>query len=164
MKFLTSTITLLFIIIGCNAPKKGTSNDGSLASNAQILLNDTSIIFSFEQTACYGTCPVHKIVVRKNGTATYHGERHVAQIGDYTAQVSKEQMELVYQKADEFHFFELDSNYSANMTDLPTTIITIANDRKSHTVSAYGEYPKNLKEFISFLGLEWQSIVWVKNK
>ncbi|MGB1003298.1 MAG: DUF6438 domain-containing protein [Salibacteraceae bacterium] len=136
------------------------SNTGKHISS----LTDSSIIFSFEQTACFGTCPVHKMVVYHNRYATYQGKRHVAQIGNYFATLSPAQIAHIYQKAEDLDFFTLDTNYSANMTDLPTTIITVNNGTQNKTVSAYGSYPANLQKFMEFLGINLQSIVWTKIK
>ncbi|MFT6801167.1 MAG: hypothetical protein ACJA2N_000333 [Salibacteraceae bacterium] len=162
MKYLTSVLLLSFTIIGCQSQKMA-SNDSDISSILHSL-TDSSIIISLEQTACYGTCPVHKIVVLKNGYASYHGERHVAQIGDYYATFTPEQIDLIYVKANQFHFFELEKEYTAPMTDLPTTLIFIATDSLKNAVSAYGEYPKNLEDFIAFLGQDLQKIVWTKKK
>src|SRR5437868_598498 len=38
---------------------------------------------SFERTPCFGTCPVDKLVLRADGTATYTGTRYVERMGEY---------------------------------------------------------------------------------
>jgi hypothetical protein len=159
MKYITSFILFTLLIIGCRNQKAT-----SISDTTSVALSDSSVIISFEQTACYGTCPVHKVTVLKNGFATYHGERHVAQIGDYDATLSKEQINDIYTKASELDFFNLDSVYTANMTDLPTTLIQINTGKQNNSVSAYGNYPENLQKFIAFLGRDLQKVVWTKKK
>lgn len=162
MRFLASILIGSIAIIGCQS-KKMASND-SAVTEITTPLSDSTVIISFEQTACYGTCPVYKITVLKNGYATYHGDRHVAQIGDYFATLTEEQINGIYSKANELHFFDLKERYTTNMTDLPTSRIQINTGIKEHKVSAYGEYPENLQNFIAFLGNDFQKVVWTKKK
>lgn len=161
MKYVTSIFIIILVGIGCQNQKKTSNTTNPVAAT---VLSDSTVIISLEQTACYGTCPVYKITVLKNGYATYHGSRHVAQIGDYYATISEEQIARIYAMATEKEYFSLNKAYTANMTDLPTTRITINNGVHNHSVSAYGNYPENLQQFIIFLGNDFQQVVWTKKK
>lgn len=160
MRFIAVILVALLFVIGCRSTKTTSDNNSSSTPS----LTDSTVIFSFEQTACLGTCPVHKIVVLQNHYATYLGRQNVAQIGEYYANISDSQLERIFLKAEELNFFELDSIYSAQMTDMPTTIIELNSGKKNHKVTAQGVYPKNLQSFIAFLGNDLQSIVWTKVK
>lgn len=162
MKLFSITILLFLFFMGCSANKGTASSESSSAHT--LVLSDTSIVISFEQTACFGTCPVHKMVIRKNGVSSYHGDRNVNKVGDFSTQVSEQQIQDIYLKAEELGFHTLKANYTAAMTDLPTTFITITSATKTHTVSAYGAYPDQLSTFIQYLFSTTQEIDWLPSK
>ncbi len=161
MRLLSTSFIILIFFMGCSA-QKGIAPPDEATSQNITKLTDSTLVISFEQTACYGSCPVHKIEILHNGSATYHGERNVAQIGDYYATVSSTDIQTVYAKAEELGFFSLKPEYTSNITDLPTTLITITSPTKSHSVKAYGPIPQKLQDFIAFLGNHYQKVVWTK--
>ena len=161
MKLFSASLIILIFFMGCSA-QKSTASLEDTTNLTPSTLSDSTLVISFEQTACYGTCPVQKIEVLHNGFATYHGQRNVAQIGDYFASVSSKEIQEVYAKANELDFFSLDVNYTSTISDLPTTLITITTSSQSHSVKAYGPIPQNLQDFIAFLGNHFQKVVWTK--
>lgn len=160
MKLFSASFIILIILIGCSAQKSTASLDNTTKDTPS--LSDTSIIISFEQTACLGTCPVHKLVILNNGMATYHGERNVNNIGDFTLQFSPKEIQNIYSKAEELNFFDLEEEYTAQMTDFPTSYIRIVTPNQSQSVKAYGSYPENLEKLISFLFEKTQEKNWDK--
>tara|TARA_R110002050_G_scaffold102774_1_gene211628 strand:+ start:75138 stop:75635 length:498 start_codon:yes stop_codon:yes gene_type:complete len=118
------------------------------------------VAISFEQTACFGTCPVHKMVIYGQGHATYHADRHTKKQGDFIAGLTPEQMIAIFKKANELSFFELEDEYTGNITDLPTTVIYLNDGTRKKKVTAYYDYPENLKEFIKYLSILTQETEW----
>ncbi len=160
MKLFSTFISIVLIFAGCSATKSTASSENT--SNPS--LSDSSIIISFEQTACYGTCPVHKMVILNNGKATYFGDRHVTNLGYFSANLTPQQIQDIYSKAKQLEFFKLASVYTAAMTDFPTSKLTIITPTQNHSVIAYGEYPENLSQFIRYLYTTSQNIDWKKVK
>ncbi len=153
---------LLLVVTSCN-PQKEVVSVPTPPNPPAPELSTKLMVVSFEQTACYGTCPVHKMEIFGKGFATYKGDRNVKQTGDLIGSFSPEQLQEILAKANELKFFELEKEYTASMTDLPTTIISINNGTQKHTVIAYANYPDNLKLFITYLFDVSQNTTWTSN-
>ena len=165
MKATISTIWVIFLLFAtsCNTSKQATeTKTANTDSKTESQANQP--IISFEQTACFGTCPVHKMEIFKNGTAVYLANRNVKTKGKFKITLPKNQVQQILDKAQELNFFELKDEYTANMTDLPTTIIYINDGKNQHKVVAYTGYPENLKEFIKYLYEFTQSVEWEGEK
>ena len=156
-------VILILMITSCNTKKTTTSSTASEAKST-IETKANLPVISFEQTACFGTCPVHKMEVFADGSATYTAGRNVKLKGKFSVNLPKEQIQAIFLKANELHFFDLEKEYTAKMTDLPTTIIYINDGDKSHNVIAYTGYPENLKEFIQYLFNFTQKTEWEGEK
>lgn len=161
MGHLPSLLFVLLVFIGCtNQNEAAYSTD----SKSRDTLDVNEIVVSFEQTACFGTCPVHKMEIFGNGNAKYHGDRNVKFAGDFIAHVSPKQLAEIIDRANAINFFELKAEYTAPVTDLPTSIIYIRDGKKKHQVKAYAEYPKELADFIKYLYEVSQNIDWQENQ
>lgn len=162
---------IVFVLSGCESTKtisaENTSSDTSKNQTTEshpTKIEKPYLIVSFEQTACFGTCPVHKLTIFSSGQGNYHGDRNVEHMGDFMSDISVSQIQEIIAKADSLNFFDLKDSYAANMTDLPTTIIYINDGEQKKKVVAYGNYPDNLKVFITYLYDFSQSLDWQANK
>lgn len=158
MKTLPSLLIILLFIVGCTSQKE-TAEVKSANKKSDV----NEMVISFEQTACFGSCPVHKMVIFERANATYHGDRNVKFEGDFIGSFSPKKMKEIIAKANAINFFDLEAEYTAPMTDLPTTIIYIRDGNKKHQVTAYAEYPKELGDFIAYLYEVSQNVNWSKN-
>jgi len=154
---------LILFVTGCTSQKEVVETP-TPPFHPTVKLDAKTLTISFEQTACFGTCPVHKMEVFGSGYATYHGDRNVANEGEFIATLSNEQLLQIIAKANTLNFFDLKESYKAKMTDLPTTIIYINDGTRKHKVTAYGNYPDNLKAFITYLFDFSQNVKWGSNK
>ena len=145
-------------LLGCNSSKNANGED--TFGNTSDTLN--SAVISFEQTACYGTCPVHKLIIYSNGEAVYVASRHTELIGTFTSQFTKSEIQEIFSKANELNFYAAENEYTAPMTDLPTSILFVNDGAKSKSVSAYGEYPDSITSFINYFTQIIDSKKWVK--
>ena len=104
------------------------------------------VLITLERTACFGTCPVYKLSISGDGKVVYEGIRFVNITGTQTTQISQDKIkELV----DEFYnigYFALKDKYDAPITDMPTTITSIAIDGRIKKVGNYYGAPKKLDE------------------
>ena len=136
-------LLFLCVLFACGSSKNSTET--------KVKELKKELIISLQRTPCYGTCPIYKMEIFSDGSASYHGERFVDKIGDYEFTVSRETINYILKKAVESGFFELEDKYTANITDLPKTITFIKNSREEKRVINYYGAPKALKEFESLV-------------
>jgi hypothetical protein len=78
-----------------------------------------------ERTACYGTCPVYKVVLRNNGSLEYEGIQNVKRIGKYRGKINLWGFNKLAQLIEKSKFMEMQDRYSIDMTDMPTVYTTV---------------------------------------
>ena len=105
-------------------------------------LQSPKIIISLEKTACFGRCPVFKIIIYNNGEALYNGKKFVKKVVEYDLKVSKREIDKILSKAKKIGFNNLKNEYSERITDLPTTYIMINNKK----IKDYYGAPSKLKD------------------
>lgn len=92
---------------------------------------------TLERTACFGTCPIYKITLRRDGTATYVGRRFVDRIGTYKGNVYG--FERLAQFVEAQGFFKMNNEYTVAVTDLPSAITSAVRQGQRKTVTDYGD-------------------------
>lgn len=119
---------------------------------------------SLERTGCFGTCPVYKITLRKDGTATYVGNSYARRRGTFDGKLEygfEKLAELIYRQG----FSNLENTYDSPFTDLDTAIVTVIKDGKVKTVSDYGSAaPVELWGIERLIDSISEEIVWKKKK
>ncbi len=98
----------------------------------------SSLQITLERTACFGTCPIYKLTIHGDGLVEYDGERFVTVTGHQTSQLTSDQvveLTTLFQQAD---YFNLKSDYTAPVTDLPSTITSLSFEGRSKKVTNYG--------------------------
>jgi len=116
-------------------------------------LQSPKIIISLEKTACFGRCPVFKIIIYNNGEALYNGKKFVKKVGEHDLKVSKREIDKILSKAKKIGFNNLKNEYSERITDLPTTYIMINNKKIKDYYGAPSEL-KDLEKLIEKIVLE----------
>jgi hypothetical protein len=124
------SVLFIFLIISCNTVSKSTKDE----------LNQLTI--SLEKTACFGTCPVFKIKIFKNGKGIFEGKKCVKKTGLIDFKLSQKEIQKILVKAENIKFSEMLDEYSEKITDLPTTYIQI----KEKKIKDYFGAPKKLKD------------------
>ena len=110
-------------------------------------IESKEILISLERKACYGTCPIYKMIIYDDGSAIYSGKKFVENIGLYKFTVTQEKIKYILAKAKEINFFEMRDEYTEAISDLPKTITFIKNGRNQKKVIDYYGAPKTLKDF-----------------
>ena len=159
---LVFVLALSLSVIGCNSSKKASSDTEVKSEVIEADTTENLVLVSFEQTGCFGTCPVHKMVIFQDGSAFYAAERHTKLQGAFTYKFSVEETENIVNKAKELGFFEMEKEYTSPITDLPTTTIFIQLGEHAHQVIAYSSYPENTQKLIEYLYGISQSTEWEK--
>ena len=117
---------------------------------------------SIEHTPCYGSCPVYKLTLGRDGTATFVGVAHVSKVGTYTAKFGG--FDRLAQAIVQRRFYHLSAKYTASVTDLPHTITTVVSGGKRKIVDNYADTgPQSLWEIQAMIDgvaaeLQWEKV------
>jgi len=107
--------------------------------------------FSMRRTACFGQCPTYEVKFYNSGEILYEGKKFVKNEGIYMAQINVKTVALIQDKIREINFFDLDSIYDARISDLPSVILEVHMNEKSHKVIDRYKGPNKLREFEKFI-------------
>ncbi|HET9907580.1 MAG TPA: DUF6438 domain-containing protein, partial [Anaerolineales bacterium] len=97
-----------------------------------------SPLITLERTACFGTCPIYTLAIFEDGRVEYIGQDFVTITGEQTGSISTEQVKELLAAFESADYFNLQDQYTAPITDLPTTITTLSFEGKTKTISNYG--------------------------
>jgi hypothetical protein len=122
-----------------NAPMSVLGDPVSTENEDASLENQITEI-SLERKECYGGCPVYKVVLRKDGTATYTGIKYVPRMGEYRGKSYAYDYYFVTlaKLIRSQGYFDLKDNYSSGWTDQDTAITSVVDRDRRKTVVNYG--------------------------
>src|SRR5262245_15454419 len=106
----------------------------------------TGLSISLERTACHGTCPVYRVTIDGEGRVVYKGSRFVRVDGTERTTIDPQDVRSLVQAFQRAGFWELKDEYTANVFDLPTTILTLTLDGRTKRVTDYYDPPVALKD------------------
>lgn len=146
------------LVFGCSSSEKSPKS-----SNKKGKSND-ELAFTFQRTACYGTCPEYTLRVYMNGKAELEGTKNTEFIGTFDCQDCDEpMMAAVVTMAGDINFWEMDDIYGDGVMDLPSTITTLY-VRSPKKVTHILDGPEELKELESLIFDLYFKRVWVKKE
>ena len=90
------------------------------------------------RTPCFGYCPDYTVTISGDGAVHYVGRRFVNVTGEQHAQISPAEVQALLARFDAIGFDDLQSEYRAEVTDLPTTTITLTRNGRTKSVLDYG--------------------------
>jgi len=108
---------------------------------------------TLERTLCYGTCPVYKVTVRRDGTVTYDGKQFVRATGRRMRKIPARQFQELASEVLRVGFFDFKAKYSYKnnpdgsaefITDQPTRITTVRAGKLHKRVENYYGGPQSL--------------------
>ena len=141
---------------------KSTQSSESPKSFTSTELNDA--VITLERTACYGTCPVYKVTIYEDGKVLYNGEQFVENKGEHDFRISPAKVKDLINEFYEIDYFSLHNEYTANITDLPTTITSIKIAGQAKRVSNYYGAPEKLRELEDMIDEVTNSQRWIGKK
>ena len=106
----------------------------------------TDLLIRLERTACYGECPVYSVAIDGEGKVTYVGTRFVRAMGEHVDRIPVLRVAALLATARGIGFFSLNERYTAPITDLPTTIVTITAGGVTKRIEDYARAPRELKQ------------------
>lgn len=124
------------------------------------------LLLSLQKTDCPGFCPVFELRLFSDGRALYRGTKDVAMIGKFESRLTSEQLTALIGEAERIGFYSMAREYPTDgkmIRELPTTITSINQLSKAHSITNGFDSPKRLRSFeqyvISFFDrLNWQRI------
>lgn len=166
-------ILFTILITSCQSSQKGQSSaseENSQTENADKTNNINgqqakgNILFSLEKTPCYGTCPVYKFVIYKNGTGFYNGMQYVDNEGKYKHNNLDDQKKAIINYANQIDYFQLASKYPEDKkapSDFSQTITRLSIEQKNQKVVNKGMgAPEQLKQFEAFADSILKEVDW----
>lgn len=106
---------------------------------------DASTFIELKKDPCFGVCPVYSFRVDGKGNATFKGTRNVAKQGDWTRKLTPDATNSLFAAFEASNFAQFQDEYTAQVTDLPTTWITFNNGIVNKTIKDYFGAPEALK-------------------
>lgn len=131
----------------------------SAAQNASVP-SDTRI--TLERTRCFGECPAYSVSVDASGNVTYVGKDLVRVVGEARARIDVSRVSELLDRARQIGFFDLRDEYKADVTDLPTTFVTVTTGGRSKRIEDYLGAPRELREFERAIDQVTRTQRWVR--
>ena len=108
-------------------------------------------IFSLTKTACYGTCPQYKLRLFDNGLIIYEGKMFVEKTGCFQFHISISQLNELLKLINEVNYFELDSLYDANVSDVQSIITEFKYKNQEKKIIDRFKGPKDLEKIYKLI-------------
>lgn len=124
---------------------------------------EAAVFIELKKDPCFGVCPVYSFKVSGDGMASFVGKRNVSKLGEWTRQLSPAATNSLFSAFEQSKFPEFQDEYTAQVTDLPTTWITYNNGTVNKTIKDYYGSPealKNLEKMVETIAEE--DAEWVK--
>lgn len=118
------------------------------------------LAITLDQSACYGTCPVFKVMVKADGTVLFEGGKYTS--GKNEGKIDPVAVRRLLDEANAINFLGLNDKYDTQTcpnyaTDHSTIVISVSSGGHSKTISHYlgcvaksdvrEGYPPGLSEF-----------------
>lgn len=150
-------ISLLFLAL--------TSSGFAAATNAVQIDSIT-----LEKTSCYGTCPVYKLTMQRDGTVTYDGKQFVKVIGHRSRRIPADRFQKLVHEIQRIGFFSFKDEYFSKqnpdgstevITDQPTRITTVRAGKFRKSVKNYYGGPESLAHLEKLIDNIAGSSAWI---
>ena len=120
-------------------------------------------LITMRRTACFGTCPQYTISIYDDGTINYEGKLFVEKIGNFHSNIPVSLVQKIKSKLEEINFFSFKEQYDSPITDVPSVIIQVSINGKTHKVIDRFRGPNELKYFQNFIDSISESVIdWDK--
>jgi hypothetical protein len=117
---------------------------------------------ALEESGSFGVPSGFKIVLRKDGAASYYGEAAAKLKGNYRGRISEQRFQSLEELLREKKFLSLEEKYDSRMKDAQTFTIKVVYSKGKKTVVDYGG--KQLSEIAQAISKLADQINWVKDE
>jgi hypothetical protein len=133
---------LIIISLGCASSKQ---------HNAAAPKKIKKGLIEMSKTVCFGKCPAYKITINEKGEVNYEGQRNVEKIGNYKKQLTPSATDSLFTEFINSDFWAFKDEYTAMVTDLPTTYLSFTLEEKTKKITDYVGAPEKLKMLEGFV-------------
>ncbi len=106
----------------------------------------SSDFIELKKEPCFGFCPVYTFKVDGKGNATLKGERNMKELeGDWSQLLPPEKANALFKAFADANFQQFKDEYTAEVTDLPTTWVTLHLGTERKTIKDYYGAPEELR-------------------
>lgn len=133
---------LIILSLGCASSKKQKATETKKIKKGSIEMS---------KSVCFGKCPAYKITINEKGVVNYEGERNVEKIGSYKKQLTQPATDSLFTAFINSDFWSFRDEYTAMVTDLPTTYVSFTLEEKTKKIKDYVGAPEKLKVLESFV-------------
>ncbi len=124
-------------------------------AGASATASDAPIEITLERTACFGSCPVYTVTIAGDGSVSYEGRWYVGVTGKQGAHIDPAAVRALVHGFEAIDFFSLRDSYRSvenadgsvtEVTDLPTTFVSLRLGDRVKRVEDYFGGPKALRD------------------
>ncbi|WP_022822623.1 DUF6438 domain-containing protein [Hymenobacter norwichensis] len=149
MRFLLPSLLLAALLTGC-ASQKPSATQSTKATAEQPATANPVIVF--RKTPCFGTCPHYEASIYADGRVSYEGFKYAPVEGKRELKMAIKTVNNILAEARAARFTELQENYAAGVSDLPSTVLTISPAiGPAKTVTVEGTAPVELQNLLSYV-------------
>jgi hypothetical protein len=131
----STAFLLLLLILSCGTQQKQSKSNTDGYSD---------FLFSLKTSSCMGECPVYSFSIKTDSTFLFDGKEHTMIKGIVTRKLSMKEYAELISIIDEVTWGSLKSNYTSDMSDLPTKTFYYNFNKEDIKVTQYGNEPKDL--------------------
>lgn len=146
LRFGSLIFFVLLMIDACSSSKLPQAND----------------YIKLRRTPCFGKCSVYECVISGDGKVLYNGAANVQLLGQYSAEMSSDDVQALFEEAHRIDIWSMDTLYTQSVTDLPTTFISLRYDNRSKSIEDYLGAPASLKNFEQKIDSIVARLTWKK--
>lgn len=122
-------------------------------------------IISLQKTACFGACPVYTLDIYTNQKVSLSAERFVeVGQGAFQRKLTHSEYSQIVQQFKESNFFGFEDQYRAQVSDLPTILLTFSDGARTKTIELYGAGPAVLHQLVDSLQTMVDNAKWKRLK
>ena len=107
--------------------------------------HDVADFIELKKDPCFGFCPVYEVKINGIGEAVFNGKRNVSKEGLWYQTLTADETNDLFAAFEEAGFWDLNDEYTSQVTDLPTTWTTLVLGEKTKTIKDYYGAPEELK-------------------
>lgn len=133
-------VLAVLLATGCGQPAPPPPEAPAQLSNAApVTATEPHVVLAtLERTACYGTCPIYKVTVYRDGAIEWAGEKFVKVVGAASGHATAAQLQKLRDAFARADYAALRDKYeSYDVTDNPSAITSFSDGGRVKTVSHY---------------------------
>lgn len=134
---------LLPASLACTGRPPASTADSTAAPSPSVMASESGAapVITLERTPCFGTCPVYRVSLRRDGTVEFVGERFVTQEGRVTAAITPGAVDSLVAELEAGGYFGFAERYlhgepacGLYATDSPTVITRVTSSGRSREI------------------------------